>query len=170
MKTEPDSSGIVGLCHVGIYAKNPASLAEFYGEVFGMQLVGGSDASHPLGPSAFLSGRPREEFHELAMFTNRDLAHVAFKVESLAALKRFYKKIVECGIPIKYQFLHGISIAFYFHDPEGNLIEVYWSTGLGHPQPCVQKIDLSRPEEELMDELKVLVGRIDSILPTDQKV
>jgi catechol-2,3-dioxygenase len=118
MKTEADSSGIVGLCHVGIYAKNPASLDEFYREVFGMQLVGGSDASHPLGPFAFLSSRPREEFHELAMFTNRDLAHVAFKVESLAALKRFYHKIVECGIPIKFQFLHGVSIAFYFHDPK----------------------------------------------------
>jgi hypothetical protein len=30
MKTEHDSSGMIGLGHVGMYAKDPASLAEFY--------------------------------------------------------------------------------------------------------------------------------------------
>jgi len=46
MKTEHDSLEMIGLGHVGIYAKNPASLAEFYRDVIGMQVVGGSDASH----------------------------------------------------------------------------------------------------------------------------
>ena len=48
------------------------------------------------------------------MFSNPDLAHRAFKVGSLAALKRFYQKIVERGIPIKSELLHGMSIAFFF--------------------------------------------------------
>jgi catechol-2,3-dioxygenase len=104
------------------------------------------------------------------MFSNPDLAHRAFKVGSLAALKRFYQKIVERGIPIKSELLHGISIAFYFHDPEGNVIEVYWPTGLERPQPCVQQVDLTKPEAELLEELKVLTGRKDFPSPTDQKV
>src|SRR6516162_1678396 len=74
MKTEHDNSEMLGLCHVGLYAKNPASLAEFYRDVMGMQLVGGSDASHPLGPTAFLSSRPGEESHEIAIFSNPALA------------------------------------------------------------------------------------------------
>ena len=124
-----------------------------------MQIVGGSDASHPLGASAFLSSRPREEsHHEIAMFSNPQLAHLAFKVESLAALKQFYQKIVGRGIPIRFQFLHGISFAFYFQDPEENLIEVYWSTGVDYPQPCAQETDLTRTEEELMQELKALAA------------
>jgi len=168
MKTEHDSSGMIGLCHIGMYAKNPASLAEFYRDVMGMQIVGGSDGSHPLGPSAFLSSRPGEESHEISMFSNAEFAHRAFKVRSLAALKQFYQKIVGRSIPIKFQFHHGISIAFYFHDPEGNLIEVYWPTGLQHPQPCVQQVDLAKPEEELLAELKVLTGWIDSASSTDQ--
>jgi catechol-2,3-dioxygenase len=159
MKTERNGSGMVGLCHVGIYARNPASLAEFYRDVMGMQLVGGSDATHPVGPSAFLSSRPGEESHEIAIFSNPEFAHRAFKVGSLVALKRFYQKIVETGIPIKFQFLHGVSIAFYFPDPEGNLIEVYWPTGLEHPQPCAEPIDLTRPEAELLDELGAFTGR-----------
>ena len=169
MKTEHDSSEMIGLCHVGLYAKNPTSLAEFYRDVMGMQVVGGSDASHAFGQSAFLSSRPAEEFHEIAMFSNRELAHSAFKVGSLAALKRFYQRIVGRGIPVKFQFLHGISIAFYFHDPEGNLIEVYWPTGVAHPQPYGQEIDLTKPEAELLDELKVLTGRKDFPSSTDQK-
>jgi len=138
--------------------------------VMGMQLVGGSDASHPLGPSAFLSSRPGEESHEIAIFSNPDFAHRAFKVGSLRALKRFYQTIVGRGIPVKFQLLHGVSIAFYFHDPEGNLIEVYWPTGLEHPQPSVQEIDLTKTEEELLKELKVLTGRKDSKPSTNQRV
>src|SRR3954469_8587829 len=93
MKTAYDNSEMMGLCHVGMYARNPAQLAEFYRDVMGMQVVGGSDANHPIGPSAFLSSRPDEESHEIAMFNNPALAHRAFKVGSIAALKRFHQKI-----------------------------------------------------------------------------
>jgi hypothetical protein len=127
----------------------------------GMQIVDCSDSSHPIGASAFLSSRPGEEFHQIAMFSNPELAHRAFKVGSLAALKRFYQKIVGAGIHIKFEFLHGGSFAFYFEDPEGNMIEVFWPTGLEYPQPFAQKIDLTKTEEELMKELEVLTGRRD---------
>jgi catechol-2,3-dioxygenase len=164
MKTDYDSSDIIGLCHVGMYARNPASLADFYRDVIGMQVVGGSDASHPLGASAFLSGRPDDESHEIAMFSNPEFVHRAFKVGSLAALKRFHQKIVGRGIPIKFQFLHGISLAFYFQDPEGNMIEVYWRTGLEYPQPSAREIDLSKPEEELLEVLKVMTGQESNVI------
>jgi catechol-2,3-dioxygenase len=159
MINEPTTISAVALGHVGMYARNPVLLAEFYRDVMGMKVVGGSDRTHPLGPTAFLTNRPGEEAHEIAIFSNPELAHRAFKVGSLAALKRFYEKIVKLGIPIKFQFNHGISLAFYFSDPEGNLIEVYWRTGLEHPQPSAQPLDLSKTEEELLAELKVLTGQ-----------
>jgi catechol 2,3-dioxygenase-like lactoylglutathione lyase family enzyme len=52
MKIKHDSLEMIGLGHVGVYAKNPASLAEFYRDVMGMQVVGGSAASHPIGATA----------------------------------------------------------------------------------------------------------------------
>ena len=156
-KTARGSSEMIGLCHVGMYARNPASLAKFYCDVMGLQVVGGSDASNPLGPTAFLTSRPGEESHEIAMFSNPQFAHRAFKVGSLGALKRFYDKIVGLGIPIKFPCHHGVSIAFYFDDPEGNMIEVYWPTGLDLPQPYIRPIDLTKTEEELLEELKVVV-------------
>ena len=159
MKAKQVGPEMIGVCHVGMHARNPASLAEFYRDVMGMEIVGGSDASHPIGASAFLSSRPGEEHHEIAMFSNPELAHRAFKVGSLAALKRFYQKIVGRGIPVTFQMNHGISFAFYFPDPEGNLIEVYWRTGLDYPQPCAQLTDLTRTEEELLEELNHLMGQ-----------
>jgi catechol-2,3-dioxygenase len=150
MNTQTDSSEMIGLCHVGMHARNPALLAAFYRDVMGLQIVGGSDAKHPLGPTAFLSSRPHDESHEIAMFSKPEFVHQAFRVGSLAALKRFHQRITRLGIPIKFQFHHGISIAFYFADPEGNMIEVYWRTGIDRPQPCAQAIDLTKSEEELV--------------------
>jgi catechol 2,3-dioxygenase-like lactoylglutathione lyase family enzyme len=115
-----------------------------------MQIVGGSDAGHPLGETAFLSSRPGEESREIAIFSKQELAHRAFKVESLAALKRFYQRIMNRGINVKFQFSHVVSFAFYFQDPEGNLIEIYWPTGLRASQPCAEPIDLTKTEEELL--------------------
>jgi catechol-2,3-dioxygenase len=143
-----------------MYARNPAALAEFYCDVMGMQIVGGSDETHSLGPSAFLSSRPGEESHEIAIFGHPEFVHRAFKVRSMAALKRFHRRIVARGIPIKFQFHHGVSIAFYFSDPEGNLIEVYWPTGAEHRQPCAQEIDLTKSEEELLEEAQTLSSGI----------
>ena len=37
-----------GVHHVGLHASDPAQSAEFYKDVLGMQIVGGSSADHPL--------------------------------------------------------------------------------------------------------------------------
>src|SRR5882672_7509221 len=75
-----------GIHHVGLRATNPAASAEFYRDVLGMEIVGGSTSDHPLGETAFLSSRPDEESHEIALFANPVFAHIAFKVSSLTEL------------------------------------------------------------------------------------
>jgi catechol 2,3-dioxygenase-like lactoylglutathione lyase family enzyme len=92
----------------------------------GMQLVGGSAADSPAGASAFLSSRPSEGSHKLVFFTNPALQHVAFKVATLAELRACYQHIVARGVSNQRTRNHGVSLAFYFDDPEGNRIEVYW--------------------------------------------
>ena len=80
------------------------------------------------GATAFLSSRPDEESHEIALFANPAFAHVAFKVSSLAELRSVHARVVERNIPVKFAADHGVSLAFYFDDPDGNMIEVYWPT------------------------------------------
>jgi catechol-2,3-dioxygenase len=141
-----------GIGHVGLGATNPAASAEFYRDVLGMEIVGGSTPDHPLGATAFLSSRPDEESHEIALFADPAFAHVAFKVSSLAELRSFHARVAEKNIPIKFAFNHGVSFAFYFDDPDGNMIEVYWPTGdLSRRQPHAEPLDLSQPDEVLLE-------------------
>src|ERR1700735_2178799 len=118
-----------GIHHVGLRATNLAASAEFYRDVLGMEIVGGTAPDHPLGATAFLSSRPYEESHEIALFANLDFAHIAFKVSSLAEFRSIHARAVKKNIPIKFVFNHRASFAFYFDDPDGNMIEVYWPTG-----------------------------------------
>ena len=132
-----------GVHHVGLYASNPAASAEFYSHVLGMKIVGGSAPDHPLGASAFLSSRPDDESHEIALFANPFFAHMAFKVSSLTEFRAFHRRVVERNIPIKFAADHHASLAFYFDDPDGNMVEVYWPTGdLRRRQPQMEPLDL----------------------------
>src|SRR5215471_9913946 len=144
-----------GIHHVGLRATNPAASAEFYRDVLGMRIVGGSAPDHPIGATAFLSSRPDEESHEIALFANPAFAHVVFKVPSLAELRSFYTRVVERNIPIKFLANHGVSFAFYFDDPDGNMIEVYWPTGeLSRSlQPQMEPLDLSQPVEAPLEKI-----------------
>jgi catechol-2,3-dioxygenase len=155
-KTETDGPSVggcsnIGIHHVGLYAKDPSVTAEFYRDVMGMQIVGGSSADAPIGASAFLSSRPEEESHEIALFTNPEIRHVAFKVASLAELRSFYQRICARKLPVKMAANHGASLAFYFDDPDGNMIEVYWPTGVN----CRQPLDLTQREEALRATLRL---------------
>ena len=141
----------VGIHHVGLYVKDPLVSAQFYQDILGMQTVGGTpDGTPDIGASAFLSSRPGEESHEIALFSQPQFRHVAFKVASMAELKRLYRLVLERELPIKLTFDHGASLAFYFDDPDGNMIEVYWPTGKHVKQPCLKPLDLIQSDEAIL--------------------
>jgi catechol-2,3-dioxygenase len=143
-----------GIGHVGLHAPNLAASVEFYKDVFGMEAAGGSTPDHPLGASAFLTSRPGEQSHEIVLLADPKAVHTAFKVSSLAELRSFHARVVEKKIPIKFVFNHQESFAFYFDDPAGNMIEVYWPTGdLSRKQPHLEPLDLSQPDEVLLEKI-----------------
>ena len=53
------------------------------------------------------------------------LGHFAWKVETLDDLKEFYQKLKDWEIKISPSD-HGVSLGLYFHDPDGNGVEVYY--------------------------------------------
>jgi catechol-2,3-dioxygenase len=144
----------LGVSHVGIAARDPAKLADFYRDVLGMVQTGGSEASGAFGASAFLTSRPDEENHEIVFFADRRYAHTAFRVASLAELRERYRNVVARGITVHRSLNHGCSLAFYFEDPEGNQVEVYWATDVHNHQPYSDPIDLSESEEALLRDVE----------------
>lgn len=139
------------LAHVALSAKDPVALADFYRQIFGMELVGGTKA----GSNAFIAGRPQEENHDLAFFRdNPNAAHLGFRVESPGELLDFYNEIKARGQKISFTWNHGFALAIYFPDPEGNIVEVYWPTGRQDYQPpYVEQLDLEGQTEESLRQI-----------------
>jgi catechol-2,3-dioxygenase len=160
MEKEPvrGAPNFIGVRHIGLPAKDPAALAVFYRDVMGMKIMRQSPADAPYGATAFLAGHPEEEDHDVVFFSNGSLAHTAFRVASLGDLLAFYRNIKEKGVPIKYSLNHATEFSFYFEDPEGHLIEIYWATNLPIPDNYAEPIDLDLSEEELLREVDRLAA------------
>jgi catechol-2,3-dioxygenase len=145
---------VTRLGHLGVFVKDMPKMIDFYSNFLGMTVTDRS----PDDGAVFLSAQPEQEHHELALLKSEERATVigqlSFKVGSLSDLRNMYRKGVDSGLEIARQTNHGASISFYLNDPEQNNVEVYWSTGRDYPQPCIEPIDLSKSEEELMQILE----------------
>ena len=156
--SKQETTHVIGVHHVGLSARDPAGLAAFYHDVLGLQVVGGSTAdASAFGATAFLRSQP-EEHHDLALVANPAFQHTAFKVASLANLRAMYQRVIGRGVPVKMAFNHGVSIAFYLEDPEGQVIEVYWPTGVAWRQPYGDPIDLTLSEEAIQRKVRELTA------------
>jgi catechol-2,3-dioxygenase len=149
---------VTQLGHVGLFIQDPATMVDFYSGFLGMQVTDREETDKII----FLSARPGEEHHELALAPHEtrhtDPQQLSFRVASLADLREFYRQIVERGYPVDRCVSHGNAFGCYFRDPEGNLVEVYWPTGVDWPQPYTLHIDLSLPEGELLKLLGDMLG------------
>jgi catechol-2,3-dioxygenase len=158
-------SEFTGVRHVGWGVKDPVALTKFYQDVMGMTVVAQTPANSPMGVTVFLSRHPEVEgHHDLVLFSNPMFAHTAFRVEDLGEFLKFYHEVRARGVPIKFTFNHGVGFSFYFDDPEGHNIEIYWPTYVNAPQDYqVQPINLELPEEELLrvaDRMAQQYGRL----------
>ena len=124
------------LGHVNIYVRNAARAQQWYEDVLGLHTY-----DFVPGRAAFMSAN-REESHEVALMEVGEdapgmrqgqvgLNHMAWRMESLDDLKEFYQGLKEKNVPIDHVADHGISMGIYFHDPDGNGIEVYYELPRG---------------------------------------
>jgi catechol 2,3-dioxygenase len=54
------------------------------------------------------------------------LFHAAIRYPTRAALADALRRLVEAGVPLTGASDHGVSIALYLQDPDGNGLELYW--------------------------------------------
>ena len=156
-KQETKTPRMMGVGHVALSARDPVALAEFYRDVLGFQVV--PTETSDLGENVFLSSHPAEVSVDLALFRNPAFQHTAFEARSLSDLRTFYQRVLDRSVPVKMALNHGVSLSFYFDDPEGHLIEVYWPTGVACLARHGDPIDLTRPEEALRRDVMELKPR-----------
>ena len=154
-------SKIEGLGHVGIYAEDIMKQRDFYTRVLGLQIA---DEDLDGRGMTFLSSDPVREHHEFVLMKGRVtvddakvIQQISFIVPGLDELKEYHQRIKAEGVQVDRIVSHGNAFGMYFFDPEGNRIELYYKTGFPVPQPHGDPLDLSRSDEELLDEAKELL-------------
>jgi len=171
---------IARLGHVGIHCTDLQAQKRFYKDVLGLQVT---DEDPNLG-MVFMSARPEEEHHEFLLCGGRNvsdrdallLQQVSFRCNDLEDVIGFYNRLKENGVQFDMVVSHGNAVGVYFRDPEGNRLEVYCATGLEARQPYLEKVDLSRPPEEIMRDIEASVrehgrdGVVDRSALEDQNI
>ena len=117
------------LGHVNIFVRNVERSHQWYADVLGLHTY-----DYIPGRAAFLSA-DLQQSHEVALIQVGDdalgqqrgqvgLNHMAWMMHSLDDLKEVYQRLKEKNVPIDRVSDHGISVGIYFHDPDGNGVEV----------------------------------------------
>jgi lactoylglutathione lyase len=127
--------------HVGINVTNLARSRDFYADVFGLQLLGGS-ADRPrrfaflgTGSSVVLTlwEQSKGSFNAQAP----GLHHLSFAADSIDAVRATEERLRKRGVKFLYEstvpHAEGLdSGGIYFEDPDGLRLEIFSPTGAKH--------------------------------------
>jgi catechol 2,3-dioxygenase len=116
--------------HVNFRVADQDRSKQFYTEVLGFT-VSEEDPEHG---GVFLT--LGDDFHTIDVSDGRGrmgsearptgLVHVAFQVDSVAALREAYVALLEHGVQIDRAIDHVIQRSLYFRDPDGVPLEIYY--------------------------------------------
>lgn len=78
-----------------------------------------------LFPSTKPDAHPQPQAN-LGMRDGLGVKHTAFAVETEEDLRQAYFSLQDAGVPIHKALDHESQKSVYFHDPDGNLLEIVW--------------------------------------------
>lgn len=117
------------LGHVVLNVRDAQKSKEFYTRALGLKLA---YEDWDRG-AVFLSFGTQH--HDLALFqlatgatpdaTQPGLHHMAWQLGSFEELQAAYRELRELGIPVESTIEHNVTRSVYFHDPDGNRVELY---------------------------------------------
>ena len=150
----PAHSGAIS--HVVMYVYDFQKMKDFYTNVLGFHL---SDIGTGRGADiCFLTLDPGLDHHQLALSGGRkgprdagSLNHVAFRVNSLAELRRRYEHLSAANAVTDVDpVTHGSWLSVYYRDPENNRMEFFWDTPWYVKQPIIDALDFSLSDEDIL--------------------
>ena len=151
---------IAELGHSGLWVNDLETMKDFYTRVLGLTVTDEDDRRGMV----FFSSRPDEEHHEFVIMRGRNaprdarlVQQISWHVGSVDDLLEFHRLLQAEGVQVEREVTHGIALAIYFFDPEGNRIEVYWQTDQRVPQPFGKAIDLDQPAEAVLAQAQSLL-------------
>jgi catechol-2,3-dioxygenase len=161
----------IAFSHIGIHVRDIDKMTDFYTRALGF--VENDRGNLGATQLVFLSRDPREH-HQIALVSGRDgdarvIHHIAFRVESLGAL-RAVKARVEAEGSRTMPGDHGNAWTVYASDPEGNTLEFFLDTPWYVKQPQMQPIDLSLPDAEIAQRTRARIESDPSFRPIEERI
>ena len=153
---------ISSIGHVGIYAEDLDRSIAFYRDLLGLTVTDYDEA----GGMCFMSSRPDEEHHEFLLCRGRTaprdarlLQQISFRCPTFADVIAYYERMKAHGVEFDRIVTHGNAVGVYFFDPDHNRCEVYWPTGWPARQTFLAAVDLTRPPDDILRDVRELVDR-----------
>jgi catechol-2,3-dioxygenase len=162
------------LHHYGLTTSNLDKMIEWYRKVLGMtvnyrQALPAEARNHaPFSGMTFLSNDQAD--HRLVFFEMRDLVadpdktrhprlqHVAFACERLDELLGTYVRLKGAGILPLWAADHGVGTAFYYEDPDQNVVEINVNN-YGNAWTATEHMRTSTPVMAPIDPDKMVAAR-----------
>jgi catechol-2,3-dioxygenase len=124
---------VTRLNHAVLFVRDATRAAEFYGRVFGFEIVG----SEMGGQAVFMRSPLATNHHDLGLFSvgadaprpargSVGLYHLAWEVPTIEDLAAASRVLAEAGA-LGGASDHGVSKSLYGKDPDGNEFEIMWS-------------------------------------------
>jgi catechol-2,3-dioxygenase len=124
---------VTRLNHAVLFVRDASVAAEFYGRVFGFEVVG----SEMGGQAIFMRSPLATNHHDLGLFSvgpnaprpargSVGLYHLAWEVPTIEDLAAASQVLSEAGA-LGGASDHGVSKSLYGKDPDGNEFEIMWS-------------------------------------------
>lgn len=141
------------LTHLGFQVRDMDRMIDFYTRVIGLVMTD-RGPYYRGGEIVFLSRDPSEH-HQVVLASGRAadmgtiINQISFLVDSLEDLREFHAELVAEHVKELAPRNHGNAWSIYFHDPEGNRIELYAPTPWHVGQPYGKPLDLTLPAETL---------------------
>ena len=154
---------VVQLGHIGLYVRDLDRMVSFYRDFLGMQVT----KRNAQGNMTFLSSDPLASDHEIALIKGRPSAEdphlinqISMRVETLGDLRDFHQRLLAENYSIQRVVNHGSAIGCYFHDPEGNVTEIFWRTGYDCWAPTGEPVDLANTSDEaILTHVQTIIER-----------
>jgi catechol-2,3-dioxygenase len=123
---------VASLNHAVLYVRDAQAASDFYGRVFGFEVV----STELGGRAVFMRARDGENHHDLGLFSvgptasrpprgSTGLYHLAWEVPTIEDLATAARELAAAGA-LGGASDHGVSKSLYGADPDGNEFEIMW--------------------------------------------
>ena len=143
--------------HMGMFVADLARMRDFYTRVLGFTVTDSGDLETARGrlQFVFLSRDPHEH-HQIVLATGKPdglpfnpINQISFRMAEFSGLREMHRRLVEEKVKELHPVSHGNALSVYFHDPEGNRIELFVDTPWYVKQPLRIPMDMRMPDSEL---------------------